>query len=241
MSTVKPLKWLKTLVAVILLPGCAALAVTTVRLGRHLAVAAGQGGWSPLHNPALAFAAGYLVWLFVFFVLPKPMRTYVLGHELTHALWALLMGARVSGLRIRKSGGQVRTSRSNWAIVLAPHFFPFYAMLFLALFLVAHAFWNLAAWTPLLFFLVGLGWSFHITFTIQTLLTVSQPDVRSEGILFSAVVIFAMNLLTILVTAAALGRSVTFAQLGHWLVTDLTAVYAWTLDNVRALWHLWPH
>ena len=239
MSTANPSKWLKTLAAILLLPAGAALAVTTVRLGRHLAAAAGHGGWTPWNNPALAFAAGYLLWLVVFFVLPKPVRTYVLAHELTHALWALLMGARVSGLRVRRSGGQVRTSKSNWIIVLAPYFFPFYAMLAIALFLIAHAVLGLQAWFPLLFFLVGVGWSFHVTFTIQTLFTVSQPDVKSQGILFSTVVIFAMNLLTVLVTVAALGRSVTFEHLARWLGADLAAAYGWTLDNLRALWHLW--
>jgi len=241
MSTAKPGKWLKLLVALLLVPACAALALTVLRVGRQFALTANHGGWAPLCNPALAFGGGFLLWLILFVALPRPMRTYVLGHELTHALWALLMGARVSGLRVRKSGGQVRTSKSNWLIVLAPYFFPFYAMLAIGLFLVAHALWNLDAWFAVLFFLVGLGWSFHVTFTLQTLFTVSQPDVRSQGILFSTVVVFAMNLLTVLIAVAALARSVTFADLAHRLGGDLATCYGWTLDKGGALWHLWQH
>src|SRR5436190_23144549 len=100
-------------------------------------------------------AAGYACVLLVYAFLPKPMRTYVLGHELTHALWALMMGARVSGLKVRKTGGQVKTSKTNWLITLAPYFFPFYAVLFVGLFFLARAIWNLDQYL-VLFFLIGL-------------------------------------------------------------------------------------
>ena len=100
------------------------------------------------HNP--------LLWLLVFVFLPKPIRTYVLGHELTHAIWALLMGARVSGLTVRKAGGQVRTSKTNWAITLAPYFFPFYAVLFMTGFFIAHAIWDLTPYFWILFELLSL-------------------------------------------------------------------------------------
>ncbi len=223
------MRWVKLFMAVLLLPACVAATLTAAQIGRAL-IAGSQT------SSAVAFGAGYLLWLAVFAVLPKPMRTYVLGHELTHALWALLMGARVSGLKVRKSGGQVRTSKTNWAIALAPYFFPFYAVLFMAGFFLAHAIWDLSRYTWVLFFLVGLGWSFHVTFTLMILLTVRQPDVQSQGVLFSAVVIFLMNLLTMTLTATALSRTVTFAMLGKSLAASLAASYGWTLDKFVALW-----
>ena len=142
--------------------------MTAARIG-------GQVSFAPhtLTEPSLwAFATGYALWLGVFVFLPKPMRTYVLGHELTHAIWALMMGARVGGLKVKKTGGQVRTSKVNWLIALAPYFFPFYAMLFIGVFFITYAIWNLSAYLWVLFFLVGLGWSFHVTFTLMMLLTV---------------------------------------------------------------------
>ena len=184
---------------------------------------------------ALAFGAGYLLWLLVFIFLPKPVRTYVLGHELTHAIWALFMGARVSGLTVRKAGGQVRTSKTNWAITLAPYFFPFYAVLLMVGFFIAHALWGLAPYFWVLFFLIGLGWSFHVTFTIMVLFTVSQPDVESQGVLFSAVVIYLMNLLTMVVTAAVLAHSLTFAKVAQLMGDNLPASYVWTLDKCDAV------
>jgi hypothetical protein len=224
------MRWVKLLIAIGLLPACAAVTLTAAQIG-HTLIAGSQ------LSSAVAFGIGYALWLVVFAFLPKPMRTYVLGHELTHALWALLMGARVSGLKVRKSGGQVRTSKTNWAIALAPYFFPFYAVLFIAGFFIVHAIWNLTGYMWVLFFLVGLGWSFHVTFTLMILLTVSQPDVQSQGFLFSAVVIFLMNLLTMTVAATALSKAVTFALLAKSFGANLAVSYGWTLDKFVTVWN----
>lgn len=227
------MKLLKFFIAVALLPACVAVTMTALTVVRQLTV----GAWADSRYVGWAFAVGYGLWLIVFCLLPRPMRTYVLGHELTHALWALMMGARVGGLRVGKQGGQVQTSKTNWAITLAPYFFPFYAMLFLALFFFAHWIWGLEQYMWLLFFLVGLGWSFHVTFTLMVLLTVRQPDVQSQGRVFSAVIIYLMNLLIILATTAALAQSVHFVDLGRWLAADLWEAYRWTLDKGIWLWH----
>ena len=224
------MRWLKFCIAILLLPACVAATMTAWQLGRTLLSGAQTVS-------ALAFGAGYGLWLVVFAFLPKPMRTYVLGHELTHALWALMMGARVSGLKVKSTGGQVKTSKTNWFITLAPYFFPFYAMLFIVAFFIAHAIWNLSAYLWVLFFLVGLGWSFHVTFTLMMLFSVRQPDVQSQGVLFSAVVVYLMNLLAITVTATALSPALTFAALGRATGGDLVACYGWALDKIMVLWH----
>ena len=224
------MRWMKVFIAILLLPACVAATLAAMQIAHVLIT-----GSETLSG--VAFGVGYLLWLVVFVFLPKPMRTYVLGHELTHALWALLMGARVSGLKVRKSGGQVRTSKTNWAIALAPYFFPFYAILFITGFFIVHAIWNLSEYMWVLFFLVGLGWSFHVTFTMMILLTVRQPDVQSQGLLFSAVVIFLMNLLTMTVTATALSNAFTFAMLAKSFGANLSVSYGWTLDKFVTVWN----
>ncbi len=223
---------LKFFIALLLLPACLGLAASAFQIARQLSFGLGRQSLTI----GLAFWGGFGLWLAVFAFLPKTTRTYVLGHELTHALWALMMGARVSGLRVGKTGGQVRTSKNNWLITLAPYFFPFYAVLFILLFFVAGLAWNLEQQIWLLFFLVGLGWSFHVSFTIYTLLTTQQPDVKSQGWLFSMVVIFCMNLVTILLALALLSREVTLAGVITTLGRDLGLVYRWALDNLVSLW-----
>jgi hypothetical protein len=238
MSTGKTNRGLKLALAILLLPACAGATGATWDLGR--ALLAGRPG-----GAAWAFGAGYGLWLAVFALLPKPTRTYVLGHELTHALWAWLMGARVSGLRVSKTGGQVRTTKTNWAITLAPYFFPFYAMLFLAGFLIGHMIWDFSRHYWTLFFLVGLGWSFHVTFTLMVLITVSQPDVQSQGTLFSAVVIYLMNLLTMTVTATLLSSALGWALWSRAFWENIAGSYMWTLDKFGLLWEYavtsWNH
>jgi hypothetical protein len=228
------MRWLKLLIAIWLLPACAAVTLTAIQIG-HKLLAGSQT------TSAVAFGMGYVLWLVIFALLPKPMRTYVLGHELTHALWAWLMGARVSGLKVRKTGGQVRTSKTNWFITLAPYFFPFYAVLFIAGFFLAHAIFNLAPYMWVLFFLVGLGWSFHVTFTLMILLTVQQPDVQSQGVLFSAVVIYLMNLVTMTVTATALSPVLHFGLFAKSVGLNFLNSYGWTLDKFVLLWNYVAH
>jgi hypothetical protein len=229
------MKWFKLLIAVLLLPVCAALTMSAGHVGRAL-LGPPAGGFG-LSSPVVAFAAGYSLWLVAFVLLPKPMRTYVLAHELTHAFWALLMGARVGGLKVSKTGGQVKTSKTNWFITLAPYFFPFYAMLFIGLFFAANAIWGLDRYLNVLFFLVGLGWSFHVTFTLLTLLQSGQPDLRSQGYLFSAAVIYCMNLLVILLTATLLSQTLPLSALVGTVTSDCVTAYGWTLDNLLELWH----
>ena len=229
------MKIIKFCIAILLLPACGALTLSAGHVGRELlGLPVGGFGWS---SPVVAFAAGYGLWLVAFVLLPKPMRTYVLGHELTHAFWALLMGARVGGLKVGRTGGQVKTSKTNWFVALAPYFFPFYAMLFISLFFAANAIWGLDRYLNVLFFLVGLGWSFHVTFTLLTLLQSSQPDMRSQGFLFSVVLIYCMNLLVLLLTAALLSRTFPLTALVATVAGDCVTAYGWMLDNLLALWH----
>lgn len=229
MSTGKTNRALKFILAVLLLPACGGATVATWELGRALVTGSQAAS-------AWAFGAGYLLWLVIFAVLPKPTRTYVLGHELTHAIWAWMMGVRVWGLRVGKSGGEVRTSKTNWAITLAPYFFPFYAMLSVVIFFVGHWIWDFSAYYRGLFFLVGLGWSFHVTFTLMVLLTVRQPDVVSQGALFSAVVIYLMNLLTMTGTAVWLSPSLDAITWTRAFAENVVASYVWTLDKFGAIW-----
>ncbi len=181
-----------------LLAGLALIPANVVVLAATARLLAGfdpqTAGWHPLS--ARWLPAGFLLWLLVFFTMPRPMRTYVLGHELTHAFWALLMGARVSRLRVSARGGSVTVSKSNWIITLAPYFFPFYTMLAIALALLLGCFHNLQPYEPLVLGIVGLTYSFHVTFTLA-MLAHRQPDIHEHGRVFSYSVILLLNVLGI--------------------------------------------
>ena len=108
-------KWIKFIIAVLLLPVCAGAAMALWRV-LHASYGA-DTVWVPL-------LAGAACWLVIFLLLPKPMWIYVFGHELTHALWAWLFGGRVKKMKVTSDGGHVVISKTNFLIVLAPYFFP---------------------------------------------------------------------------------------------------------------------
>ncbi len=200
-------KWIKFIIAVFLLPVCGGAAMALWKVLR--ACGGADTTWIPL-------LAGAACWLVIFTLLPKPMWIYVLGHELTHALWTWLFGGKVKKMKVTSSGGHVVISKTNFLIALAPYFFPLYAVLVVVFFAVCHLIWH---WrSDLVFFhlLVGAAYAFHVTLTIYTLKT-RQTDITSQGFLFSAAVIFLGNVFVLLFGIPLLTARVGFFNALGWL------------------------
>lgn len=211
----------RLLVGLMFLPACWGVSRTFLDC-----LIAATGGGTSISFEALALLGGLLAFVVCWIVLSHPIKAYVLAHELTHALWGLVFGARPSNLRVSASGGSVRLTKSNLLITLAPYFFPFYTFLVIVAALVTYAFLRPLPFLPLWVFMIGFTWAFHVLFTIQTLAQ-RQPDVRLYGRVFSWSVIFIANVLLVLVWLAATTQ-LTFAQLGGLLVGQVTAAYAVT-------------
>jgi hypothetical protein len=173
-----------------LIPLCVAMTLALLDLLRGLA----GGLFSP---EVLWLGIGYTLWLVLWFVMPQPARAYVMAHELTHALWALLFGARIRKMKVTAKGGSVSLSKTNLLITLAPYFFPFYTVLVLLLRWLVGCFVQPVPMPYVWLFLVGLTWGFHLCFTVQSLLT-RQPDILEYGRILSHAVIYIFNLLGIL-------------------------------------------
>ncbi len=173
-----------------LIPLCVAMTLALLDLLRGLA----GGLFSP---EVLWLGIGYTLWLVLWFVMPQPARAYVMAHELTHALWALLFGARIRKMKVTAKGGSVSLSKTNLLITLAPYFFPFYTVLVLLLRWLVGCFVQPVPLPYVWLFLVGLTWGFHLCFTVQSLLT-RQPDILEYGRILSYAVIYIFNLLGIL-------------------------------------------
>ena len=201
-------KWIKFIIAVLLLPVCAGAATA---LGRVLRSSYGADTvWVP-------FLAGAACWLVIFLLLPKPMWLYVFGHELTHALWAWLFGGRVKKMKVTSAGGHVVVSKTNFLIVLAPYFFPLYAVLVILAFAIGHWIWDWRGYFVWFHLAVGAAYAFHVTLTWQALKT-QQTDLTSQGYLFSAVIIFLGNVSVLLFGVPLLTAKVGWLNaLGWWL------------------------
>ena len=208
-------KWIKFIIAVLLLPVCAGAARSL-----WLVLCAGYGAdtvWIPL-------LAGAACWVVIFLLLPKPMWIYVFGHELTHALWTWLFGGGVKKFKVRSSGGHVVITKTNFLIALAPYFFPLYAVLVIGVFAVGQWF---CRWPMVWFHLcVGVAYAFHVTLTIHVLQT-QQSDITGQGWLFSAVVIFLGNVCVLLFGIPLLTARVGMLNALGWWAESTGMILHW--------------
>lgn len=177
------------LIGLLLLPACWAASLTLYHLLNNL-----NPGESLFSTEALWLSGGALVFLLLCSILPAPTRTYVFGHELTHAIWAKAFRAKVSNFKVSKKGGSVTVSRNNFLITLAPYFFPIYTMIVIIIYFGLYPFIDVTHYAHWWLGLLGFTWSFHITFTI-VVLAQHQPDVQVYGKLFSYVIIYLFNVL----------------------------------------------
>lgn len=177
--------WLKNVAALLLVPLClsasGALARALLESGRT------ETSW-------LAALGGAACWVVIFVTLPKPVWFYVLGHELTHAIWVMLFGGRIKRLKVTGKGGHVIATKSNFLIALAPYFFPFHVCLVILLFAAGGWIWGMRGRSFPFFFALGMAYSFHVTFTVFVL-RAKQSDIAQHGRFFSAIVIWLGNAL----------------------------------------------
>lgn len=140
-------------------------------------------------------ATGASIYFGFHFLVRKPERLYLWGHELTHLLMAKLFFRQIHSFHITsRTGGKVVIDRTNVAIDLAPYAVPLY---------------NLAATGPILLlqgkypfvreiYLAAAAFLFtmHLSFSLEGFVH-GQPDLRRSGRLFSASVV-SLSLLILL-------------------------------------------
>src|SRR5262249_27228496 len=135
----------------------------------------------------------YFAFQWIFF---RPIRTYVFGHELTHAIATWVSGGKVKHFHVSKKGGHVKVSKSNVFIALAPYIVPLYALIALITVYSIDHFYPLRAYWPTVLWLLGATLGFHMALTAFAL-KMDQPDLKASGKFLSAVIIYLGNTLTI--------------------------------------------
>ena len=204
------------IIALLLLPICVGAAQALWMVLQHSGSA--DTTWVPL-------LAGAACWIVIYLILPKPMWLYVLGHELTHAVWAWLFGGEVKKIKVTSKGGHVHITKSNFLIALAPYFFPLYAVLVVAVFVIGHLIWNWHQFLAVFDLFLGAAYAFHVTLTAHILKT-RQSDITDQGYLFSAVVIFLGNISVLL-----LGIPLLAAKVG------VGSAFTWWFECTREVFH----
>lgn len=180
---------LKFCMAVVLLPTLFFVAAETVRV---LVSALGN------FETAVSFLLGAGVYCGVHFGYYNFSRPYVFGHELTHALAALVCGCRIKDISVKEDSGFVKMDTYNAFVVLAPYFVPLYTLCTAFLYFTADLFTDMAPYRFVFVFLAGMCTAFHFVHTFTTLFETDQPDLKlAGGKVFSLITITFANLVVL--------------------------------------------
>jgi hypothetical protein len=211
-------RFLSWLLALGLLP---ISAITTTALLTIGAVQAEPGAniWIELLKTKefLYFTLGMLLTAGWFYtgLLEKPLLyLYVLGHELTHAVFVFAFLGKVSSFSATTQGGYIVTNKTNFIIALAPYFVPFWSMVAFLVFALVEIVWQIPYRNEAMCFCLGCGWLFHLLWTVW-MIPQDQPDLQENGTFFSLVfIIFANVLVLTCLFCMALGHG-AFVEFGE--------------------------
>lgn len=117
---------------------------------------------------------------------------YVLGHELTHALAALVSFGKVQSVHVDTSGGYVETDADNLFIALSPYFVPLWMLCWLGGVYVVNYFFPFDAYREWFYAGLGFWWTFHLYWT-GWIIPREQPDMLENGLLFSMLLVMLTN------------------------------------------------
>jgi hypothetical protein len=163
---------------------------------------------------------------------------YVLGHELTHAIFVVLFRGRVVGFEANTQGGYIVTNKTNLLIALSPYFFPFWTAITVALYVIVREIAGISAeWNKLLYAIAGATWAFHIVWTLW-MIPRDQPDLKENGTFLSLVVIFFANLL-LLVGLLCLGTEAPLASLRDFGMEWVRHAATWGDEGFRRGLQVW--
>ena len=210
-------------IGIVVLPLSLSLIRTLIKIERLLGITGDLG----LSSQAGMFILGFLLFCILFVVLRMPMKPYLFAHELTHALFGLLHGAKISRLRVDDVKGSVKVSRGGAIVLLAPYFFPFYmAIVMLAFGILCIGFGLVGTFLGDVFAgLAGLAWGFHFCFTVNSLLQ-PQSDLEVYGFFFSLSLILFLNLAVLCLVHIALTQ-VTFGEMSGLAIYLAKDSFSW--------------
>lgn len=119
--------------------------------------------------------------------------TYVIGHETTHALATICCFGKIHNMKIALNGGYVETDKNNFFIALSPYFVPLWMLVWVGALSLLNWGFDIPYGEQILFAGLGFWWAFHIYWTLW-ILPREQPDMLENGLFFSSLLIWVMNL-----------------------------------------------
>jgi hypothetical protein len=217
-----PKRWVKLIVGIFLVPPAWVLTETFFTAFARATIR--DHFWST--EEFWFFSLGVVLWLVAFFGLPRPRWLYVFGHELTHAIWVMLLGGRVHRFHVGNDGGHVLADRTNTWIALAPYFFPLYSVLAIAIYGICGLFVDVAPYRPLLYAAIGSTWAMHLSFACW-MIPKGQPDLQYGGTFFSLMIIYLLNLALLAMLLIIASPQVTWRGFGREFLDNAANATGW--------------
>ena len=208
----------------LVLPCCLAAAYSTVRQIVH----AGD-----FQETTVFFLIGFASYLTFFLAFHRPVRAYIIGHELTHALWVFLFRGKVREVHLSKNQGRIKATKTNALIALAPYFFPLYTILLIAAYSLASQWIDFGPYYRFVVFGIGFTWSFHLLLNLF-ILHRGQEDLRLYGSFFSLILIVLFNFVILGLIITFVTDGITLKSYLSRLTNDAAKFYAAIFRVVRS-------
>lgn len=220
----------RSLAALALLPVCWITSWTLLVRFSHATLE--QGFWQAPSFWYFSIGALFMVgWFWSGLAKSFFLYLYVLGHELTHAVFVKLCLGRVTNIHVSLEGGYITTNKTNWVIALSPYFVPFWSVIIAIFYAVARFGFDIAdSWDLAFYGLMGASWTFHFLWTLW-MIPRDQPDLRQNGTFLSLVIIYLANLLVLaallcLAEGSPAANALEFGR--EWIrVAATAAVHGW--------------
>lgn len=145
--------------------------------------------------PAALFCVGAGCYIIVYAAYRGESFTYVLGHELMHAMTTFLFGGKLVSLFVSHKSGSVKTTKDNMIISLAPYSVSFYALVLAVLYFCLSVVTFTWSMRSIFIFCLGVAMMQHVLMSIRSIL-IGQSDIRAHGTLFSLHIIFVANIVS---------------------------------------------
>lgn len=177
---------LRFAISMILLPVCYAVGRSFIDIVFSLNKSA------DIHGSWTYFLCGFITYIVFQIVFFKPIRTYIFGHELTHAIASIISGGKVKSFKVRKTGGNVTLTKTNTFVTLAPYFVPIYTLLFIIAYWAIKQIFDTNTHYRHFLFIFGFTIALHLSLTVFAIRQ-GQSDLKRYGFIYSLILIFILN------------------------------------------------
>jgi hypothetical protein len=222
------MKFIRNIFAILLVPAIVSMGYTFFK--NFLIFTANSG------DKFVAFWIGILVYIIFQIVLYKPMRLYVFGHELSHAIAGILSGAKIKKFKVGKDSGNVVLNKDNLCITLAPYVFPIYTIIIIFVYFLCGCFCDIKPFYKYFLFFIGISIAFHIALTIYVL-TIEQSDLKIYGAFFSYVMILVVNFVVFtIILALVFLNEISIKTIFIEYFKNIISIYKFTYYGVLDIW-----